>query len=312
MTAASRFRVPALVAAAACAAACAGPVLQQSSRGAAAERCGGAPAFAAGAERATLWVRNSSEFRAASETIYRAARGALAQGLADPQWTAEPSQTGDLSALPPAIVMDIDETVLDNSEPQADMLLEGTCLDEFAQAWDAWIAKRSAPAVPGATEFIRAARESRDGAGRAPRVFFITNRECASRAGRGVPCPQEDDTQANLEALGLGSPTLADDLMLKGERPEWENEKLSRRQAVARTHRIVLNVGDDLADFLPDVRRAGVADRDRARCDYSGYWGRRWFLVPNPMYGSWLVALGGDLGAALSAPPEVHGACPGG
>ncbi len=50
------------------------------------------------------------------------------------------------------------------------------------------------------------------------RIFFITNRECAPRDGSDAACPQQDDTLANLEALGLGSPTLADDLMLKGER----------------------------------------------------------------------------------------------
>jgi 5'-nucleotidase (lipoprotein e(P4) family) len=274
-------------------------------------RCGGEPIFAAGGDRAILWVRNSSEFRAASETIYRAAEAALAAGLADPAWTAEPSQTGNLAALPPAVVMDVDETLLDNSEPQAGMLLAGTCFDDFPQAWDSWVAKRRAPAVPGAAEFVRAARAMRDPAGRAVHVFFVTNRECARREGGASECPQQDDTLGNLETLGLGSPTLADDLMLKGEQPDWESEKLSRRRAVALGHRIVLNVGDDLADFLPGVRRAGVAERDAARCSRAEYWGRRWFLVPNPMYGSWLVALGDDLDAALAARPAVLGDCPG-
>jgi acid phosphatase len=59
-----------------------------------------------------------------------------------------------------------------------------------------------------------------------------------------------------------------------------------RRQAVAGGYRIVLNVGDDLADFLPDVRHATVAGRDAARCAREDWWGRRWFLLPNPMYGS--------------------------
>ncbi|HEU4516232.1 MAG TPA: HAD family acid phosphatase [Steroidobacteraceae bacterium] len=273
-------------------------------------RCGGETPFAAGGDRATLWIRNSSEFRAASVAVYRSARTALASGILDPQWTAEPSQAGDLSSLPPAIVMDIDETVLDNSEPQADMLLSGTCFDEFPKVWDDWLAQRRAPAVPGAAEFIRAAREARDAEGRAVRIFFITNRECAPRAGSDSPCPQQDDTLANLEALGLGARTLTEDLMLKGERPEWESEKLARRQAVARTHRIVLNVGDDLADFLPGVRRASVAERDSARCARDDEWGKRWFLVPNPMYGSWLVALGPDMDAALAAPPTVLATCP--
>jgi 5'-nucleotidase (lipoprotein e(P4) family) len=304
------LRALAVGAIAACAGACAAQPGQPGTARAASDRCGGEPIFSAGADRATLWIRNSSEYRAASETIYRAARDALARGLADATWTAEPSQAGDVSALPPAVVMDIDETVLDNSKLQADMLLNGTCFGEFPGVWDDWLAKRRAAAVPGAAEFVQAARLAKDSEGRAVRVFFITNRECASRAGNETACPQQDDTLANLETLGLGSATLADDLMLEGERPEWKSEKLTRRQAVARTHRIVLNVGDDLADFLPAVRRASVAERERARCAREAYWGRRWFLVPNPMYGSWLVSLGPSLEAAVGAEPGIQAACP--
>jgi acid phosphatase len=303
-------RLIATAAIAALAAACAGQPAQPQAPRANPERCGGDPAFAVGGERATLWVRHSAEFRAASETIYRAAADALARGLADPAWTAEPTQAAGLSALPPAVVMDIDETVLDNSGPQAEMLLAGTCFDEFPRAWDEWVARRSAPAVPGAAGFIRAAREARDAKGRAVRIFFVTNRACARRAGSDAACPQQDDTRANLESLGLGSALLADELMLKGERPGWDGEKLTRRQAVARTHRIVLNIGDDLADFLPDVRRATASERERARCAHRDDWGRRWFLVPNPMYGSWLVALGPDMDAALAAEPGVPAGCP--
>jgi acid phosphatase len=276
---------------------------------AATSRCAPARPFAEGGERATLWVRNSAEFRAASEIIYRGARDALARGLTDSSWLAEPAQTGDLSALPPAVVMDIDDTVLDNSEPQARMILKETCPGEFASVWDAWLAERAAPAVPGAADFIRAARAMKDSQGRPVRVFFITNRECSRRAGNDASCPQQDDTLANLRALGLDAPTLADELMLKGERSEWPSEKLPRRMEVARGHRIVLNVGDDFGDFLPDVRRQDVPTREQARCAHHDRWGRQWFVVPNPMYGSWQGALGPDLEAALAATPQVIEDC---
>jgi len=276
---------------------------------AARSRCGTAPIFAEGAERSTLWIRHSAEFRAASETIYRAAEAALAQGLADPGRSAEPAQTGDFSLLPPAVVMDIDETVLDNAAVQVRMLLDETCFAEFAAVWDAWVAERAAPAVPGAAEFVRAARKMTDARGRPVRIFFITNRECSRRAGDDSACPQQDDTAANLRALGLDAAALADDLMLKGERPDWAGEKLSRRVEVAKSYRIVLNVGDDLADFLPGVRRQGVPERERARCAHDARWGRQWFMIPNPMYGSWLVALGPDAGAALAAAPPVLQDC---
>jgi acid phosphatase len=290
-------------------AACATAPPQPSSPTATAGRCSPAPAFAAGGERATLWLRHSAEYSAASEIIYRAAESALRAGLADPAWTAEPAQTGDLSALPPAVVMDIDETVLDNSAPQARMILEETCFEEFDAVWDAWLAERAAPAVPGAADFIRAARAMSDPQGRHLRIFFVTNRECDRRPGNDSACPQQDDTAANLERHGLGAPTLAEDLMIKGERAGWDSEKLSRRIEIAKSHRIVLNVGDDLGDFLPDVRRQTAAERERARCAHRERWGREWFMIPNPMYGSWLVTLGPDPEAALATDPPVAANC---
>jgi len=282
---------------------------QQPTAAASPARCAPARPFAEGGERATLWVRHSAEFRAASEIIYRGARDALARGLGDPSWSAEPAQTGDLSALPPAVVMDIDDTVLDNSEPQARMILAETCPAEFASLWDAWVAERAAPAVPGAAAFIRAARAMQDPQGRPVRVFFITNRECKRRAGSHSACPQEEDTLANLRALGLDAPTLQDDLMLKGEKPDWPSEKLPRRLEVTRNYRIVLSVGDDLGDFLPDVRRQDVPARERARCAHRERWGTQWFVVPNPMYGSWQAVLGADLESALAAEPQVIEDC---
>lgn len=265
--------------------------------------CGAERPVAAGGERATLWIRTSAEFRAATEIIYRSATAALAPALADPGWSAEPSQTADFAELPPAVVMDIDDTVLDNSAAQARMSLERTCPQEFAAVWDAWVREGAAPAVPGAVAFLRAARASRDAQGRSLRVFLITNRECAPREDSGSRCPQQDDTLANLRALGLDAPTLADDLMLKGEQPDWGSEKLSRRRVAASNYRILLNVGDDLADFIPGVRSLAPAAREEARCARRDWWGLRWFVIPNPMYGSWLRVLGDDPEAALALPP---------
>jgi acid phosphatase len=270
--------------------------------------CGADRPFAEGGERATLWIRTSAEFRSSAEGIYRSALLGLRQGLADADWSAEATQTGDISGMPPAVVMDIDDTVLDNSAPQARMLLATACPGDFDVLWDSWVAERAAPAVPGAAAFIRAAREMKDPQGRLVRVFLITNRACGARPGVASACPQQDDTLANLRALGLDTSTLDDDLMLKGERPGWVSEKLPRRELVARDYRIVLNVGDDLTDFIPDVRQQSLAEREQARCRHHDWWGARWFVIPNPMYGSWQRLLGPDLDAAL-AQPSVPSAC---
>jgi len=259
--------------------------------------------FAEGAERATLWMMTSAEFRSSAEAIYRAAMRALRQGLAEPGWSAEPSQGGDLSGLPPAVVLDVDETVLDNTAAEARMLLQHTCPKDFPAVWDAWLAERAATTIPGAAEFIRTARTLEDSRGRRVRVFLITNRECAERAGQPGGCPQQADTIANLRALGLDSPMLEEELMLKGEQPGWESEKLPRRRLIAAEYRIVLNIGDDLGDFLPDVRRLSLADREQARCRHRDRWGTHWFMIPNPAYGSWQRVLGPDLEAALAGSP---------
>jgi acid phosphatase len=264
--------------------------------------CGTDLPFYEGGERATLWIRTSAEFRASAEGIYRSALQALRQGLADPDWSAEPAQSGDLSGLAPAVVMDIDDTVLDNSGAQVRMALRHTCPADYPAVWDAWVAEAAAPAVPGAAAFIRAARELKDPQGRAVRIFFITNRECGARTGVTSACAQKADTLANLRALGLDTPTLEADMLVRRERPEWEGEKLARRQLVAQQYRIVLNVGDDLADFIPDVRRQSLAEREQARCRHHDWWGARWFVIPNPMYGSWQRVLGPDLDTALAQP----------
>ena len=264
--------------------------------------CGADRPFVEGSERATLWIRTSAEFRSSAEGSYRSALLGLQVGLADTGWSAEPAQTGEFSGLPPAIVMDIDDTVLDNSAAQAQMLLATACPGDFDVLWDSWIAERAAPAVPGAVEFIRSAREMKDARGRQVRVFLITNRACGARPGGTSACPQQDDTLANLRALGLDTVALEDDLMLRGEQAEWGNEKLPRRQLIAHQYRIVLNIGDDLADFIADTRGKSPAEREQARCRNRDWWGARWFMIPNPMYGSWQRALGSDLDMALAQP----------
>ncbi len=114
----------------------------------------------------------------------RRTRGAASPTRPGPR---RPSQAGDLSALPPAVVMDIDETVLDNSEPQAEMLLEGICFDEFPAAWDAWVAKRSAPGRPG-RRGVHSRGACDEGSRRARRPRFL-HHQPRMRAARRQRCP---------------------------------------------------------------------------------------------------------------------------
>jgi acid phosphatase len=226
---------------------------------------------------ATAWVQTSVEYRACALQAWRSARLALDRALKDRRWTAALEQTADARRLPPAIIVDIDETVLDNSPGQARFLIRGN--GRFSpKMWEEWTAESRAEAVPGAREFLGEA------AARGVTVFYISNRG-----------PEEAEaTRRNLTEKGFPlrektAGDLGDAVLLRGERPEWTSDKSSRRAAVAAHYRVVMLCGDDLNDFFP-ARMSPQERMNKARA-YESWWGERWIILPNPMYGSWEDAL---------------------
>lgn len=241
-----------------------------------------------------LWVQTSAEFEAVLTSTFAAARAALEPALDDETWTAALEQQGDFSARPPAVIVDVDETMLDNSPLQAQSVLEATAFCD--EAWDAWVAQKRARALPGALAFTRAA------AGLGVEVFYVTNRDkveeaatienlkCAERtaAGECLAFPNADPEHV----LVLGEAPA------EGEKP-WTSDKTARRAHVAARHRILLLVGDDLRDFVTPPSGASVEVRRELARRYAALWGTRWFILPNPLYGSWERALpGSNLGDA--------------
>jgi 5'-nucleotidase (lipoprotein e(P4) family) len=218
---------------------------------------------------AVLWMQTAAEYRALTSAIYGHAGDVLEGALQDRSWTAALEQAGGYGALPPAVILDLDETVFDNSAFQGQLVRDRGFYTE--DAWREWVHARRAGAVPGAQEFIRRA-ERHDVA-----VFFVSNRAAAD----------EEDTIANLQALGIQ--TTRDELLSPGENG-WTSDKAARREAVARTHRVLMLVGDDLGDFVP-VARLSVSDRAALADRYTARWLERWVLLPNPSYGSWSRAL---------------------
>jgi 5'-nucleotidase (lipoprotein e(P4) family) len=231
----------------------------------------------------TLWVQNAAEYKANSLQAYNAARNAIDQAIGDVTWTAMPEQREDYAKLPPAIIMDVDETVLDNSMYQAKMVLEGTDFD--IRTWDQWVAMRGAPGVPGAIDFINTMAD------KGVTVIYVTNRACAPRPGNSDECPQQQDTIENLKLLGVKQ-VLPKHVLLKNGQPEWTSEKQSRRAAIAKEYRVVMLFGDDLGDFLPNVKK-NITTPERAELvrQYQANWGTKWFVFANPTYGSWLRVL---------------------
>ena len=98
---------------------------------------------------AVLWVQRSAEYRAVTQTIYRAAADKLDVALV-------PGERGNAATgLPPAVIMDVDETVLDNSPYQARLVRDGKEFDDLT--WDAWVAEKKAKPLPGVVDFAKAA-----------------------------------------------------------------------------------------------------------------------------------------------------------
>ncbi len=218
---------------------------------------------------AVLWVQTSVEYEGGALQAYRLAALQLDAALADPSWTAAIEQTGEIAKLPPAVVLDIDETVLDNSYYQAALIRDGRTF--ATDTWDRWVLQARATAVPGAREFTEQA------AAKGVTVFYITNRTANL----------EEATRTNLAALGFPLTASVDTVLSRGERQEWSaSAKGPRRAFVAASYRILLLVGDDLAGFAVDGDGT-PADRKTKTAAHANWWGRRWIVLPNPTYGSW-------------------------
>jgi 5'-nucleotidase (lipoprotein e(P4) family) len=163
------------------------------------------------------------------------------------------------------VVLDADETVIDNSTYQLERSRVGLGFTD--ETWDAWVRREEAGALPGAGEFIALVRSL------GGRVAIVTNRTEAQ-------CPA---TRSNFMKLGI----LVDVMLC---RPPESSDKNPRFAAVREGRaaegipalEIVMWVGDNIQDFpaltqsLRDAAASALAD-----------FGTRFIVLPNPMYGSW-------------------------
>ena len=203
------------------------------------------------------------------------------QAIAEPEWSAAVEQD-DVDPLPgrPAIIIDIDETVLDNSPFQAWLVQEGRSFS--APVWREWAELAKAEAVPGALDFLTRVDEA------GVEIFYVTNRRESLEAA----------TRANLDALGFPLSESGDHVLTRGENG-WTGDKTARRQHVADSHRILMLLGDDLNDFTA-ARIPNPESRRELSRQFLNRFGRQWFLLPNPMTGTWEAALFERAGERLS------------
>jgi acid phosphatase len=188
----------------------------------------------------------------------------------------------------PAVVMDLDETVIDNSGFQS--FLDREKLDYSDTTWDVW--ERDYPEevrlVPGAKGFITAAENL------GVTVVYLSNRMAKNSAG----------TKSALTRLGLNIDGIDGRLLLK--EAGGSSDKTARRKSADEKYAVLMYFGDNLRDFSEEfaapkvsetdesAQRKAIAER-RARVDRAAYrWGNNWIILPNPVYGEWQRLLGKD------------------
>lgn len=218
---------------------------------------------------AALWTQTSAEYIGNTIQAYRAATSSLDQALANPKWTAAIEQIGDYSNLPPAVLLDLDQTVLDTSSYNADIILRYGA--HSSEKFNAWCRQSTAPAIAGAKEFLDYAVE------RGVSIIYYSARREVLR----------ECTTSNLQALGL--PLLGQERLLLNDGTS-SAKKAQQRARLASHYRILLLVGDNLDDFVSGSKTDAAARRSLAR-QHAGKWGRQWIILPNPMYGHWEFSL---------------------
>ena len=206
---------------------------------------------------ATLWYQKSAEMRALCYQCFRNAEIALAENLA---WAGR--------AKPAAVVLDIDETLLDNSPFQGWQVL---AQKEFNnEDWLRWVELAQAKPLPGAAEFTRYA----DSLG--VEVFYVSNRTVQEMA----------PTIKNMAACGFADADSTH-MLLK----ETVSSKVERRALVEKDYEIVLLVGDNLSDHSEEYEKRGPDYGFAAVEEDRHLFGTRYIVLPNPMYGDWLSEL---------------------
>lgn len=203
-----------------------------------------------------LYQQQAAEYKALCFQAYNVARLRLDEELKTP------------SAMPLAIVTDIDETMLDNSPYAVHQALLGKDYD--IESWKEWTALGECDTLAGALSFFKYA------ASKGVEIFYVTNREESEREG----------TLKNLNRFGFPL-SDKDHLILR----ETSSSKESRRQRIASTHNIVIFLGDNLPDFSAFYDKKNVADRLSVTQKFANEFGDHFIILPNPVYGDWESAL---------------------
>lgn len=213
---------------------------------------------------AVLYNQYSAEYKALTIQAYNIAETRLIN-IAD---TAR-----DISRL--AVIVDIDETVLDNSPYQARTIVENF---SYPEGWNEWCNEAKADPVPGALNFLRHA----DSLGF--KIFYVSNRKKDDVfEGTLNNLVKEGFPQADGESILLR-------LAVSKDNPDPSNKDARRDIIRQKGYNIVLLAGDNLGDFYKDSGYGHL--RDRKVMDRANDFGSMYIILPNAMYGNWPYSIG--------------------
>jgi len=220
---------------------------------------------------ATLFMQKAAEYRALAYQAYNLAHWQLDADLDKKNVKKLPKAE---RKKPRAIMIDIDETVLDNSPGQANQVKNRTAFN--SKDWNSWVMMKKAKAIPGAVDFLNYADS------KGVKVFFVSNREES----------QKQATIDNLKSVGLTN--VSDENVLLRQ-VDSENRPIStkepRRLFILQKYRIVMFIGDNLDDHSDVFERKSIADRFAETDKIKELLGKQYIMLPNAMYGSWESAI---------------------
>ncbi len=208
----------------------------------------------------TLYVQRSAEYQGLCYQVYRSATQQL-NALLD---SAQGNSPDELRKRPAAVVLDLDETVLDNSRYAGWQIRQGAPYG--SASWQAWVQRAEATAVFGVREYLLAAHQ------RGLRIVYLSNRKRS----------QWEPTRKNLEALSLPVDGL-DSLWLR----QNSTDKQARRDSVKLRYTVLQWVGDNLLDLDGFTDCPTEEERAQSLLKEAQRLGRDWILLPNPIYGPW-------------------------
>lgn len=167
-----------------------------------------------------------------------------------------------------AVVLDIDETVLNNSPSEAELIKAGKTYNSIS--WKKWIDMANAEALPGAKKFIEYAMQQ------GVEVFYISNRKEESLTA----------TIKNLRDLNFPNADSTH-VLLKAE----TSDKTPRRAKVSEEHEILVFIGDNLTDYSQLYADRGTDMAMQLVDSNKNELLTNFVILPNPMYGEWEKAI---------------------